>query len=124
MLEILREKATQEGLVARIRFHKAGPQSLGLEYPGRIDVALGLCVVHEVPDPARLMHEVFSLLSPGGTFLIDEPKHEVPADEFDETLAMATSAGFRRLSTPFILRSRTALFIKDGADTPDGGKNF
>ena len=30
MLEILKEKAVQEGLVTRIRFHKARPQSLAL----------------------------------------------------------------------------------------------
>jgi len=64
------------------------------------------------------MQEVFSLLSPGGTFIVAEPKHEVPADEFDETLAMAASVGFCRVGTPFILRSRTALFRKDGADMP------
>ena len=122
MLEILKEKATYRGLATRIRFHKAEPHSLGLEYPGRIDVALGLCVVHEVPDPARLMKEVFTLLVPGGTFLIAEPKHEVPADEFDKTLAMAASAGFRRIGTPFVLRSRTALFRKDGEGFPDNAE--
>ena len=118
MLEILKENAIPEGLLARIRLHKAEPQSLVLEYPGRIDVALGVCVIHEVPDAARLMREVFSLLVPGGTFLIAEPKHEVPADEFDTTLAMAVSAGFRRVGTPFVLRSWTALFRKDGVDIP------
>jgi metal-dependent hydrolase (beta-lactamase superfamily II) len=65
---------------------------------------------HRLP---RLMQEVFSLLVPGGTFLIAEPKHEVPSDEFETTLAMAASAGFRRVGTPFVLRSRTALFRKD-----------
>lgn len=115
MLEILREKATQEELNARIWLHKAEPQSLALKYPGRIDVAFGFCVIHEVPDAARLMQEVFSLLAPGGIFLIAEPKHEVPAVEFEETLAMAASAGFCRIGTPFVLWSRTALLIKDRA---------
>ncbi len=114
MLEILMHRAAEEGLAGRICLHKAGPQSLALEYSGRIDIALGLCVIHEVPDPARLMHEVFSLISPGGKFLIAEPKHEVPADEFEETLALAAAAGFCKVGTPFILRSRTALFKKEG----------
>ena len=118
MLEILKEKATHEGLLTRIRLHKAEPHSLGLEYPERINIAFGFCVIHEVPDAARLMQEVFSLLSPGGTFIIAEPKHEVPADEFDETLAMAAAAGFYRIGTPFVLRSLTALFRKDGAGIP------
>jgi len=115
MLEILKEKAAREGLGGRIRLHKAEPLSLALDYPGRIDVAFGFCVVHEVYDPDWLMREVFSLLVPGGTFLIAEPKHEVPADEFETTLAMAASAGFRRAGTPFVLRSHSALLIKDGA---------
>jgi ubiquinone/menaquinone biosynthesis C-methylase UbiE len=119
MLEILKEKATQKGLVHRIRFHKAEPHSLALNYPGRIDVALGFCVIHEIPDPARLMQEVFSLLAPGGRFVIAEPKHEVPAGEFEETLTLATSAGLSRIGTPFVLRSWTALFRKDGAVLPD-----
>lgn len=113
MLEILKENATHKGLLARIQLHKAESLSLALEYPGCIDVAFGCCVVHEVPDAARLMQEVFSLLIPGGTFLIAEPKHEVPADEFDTTLAMAASAGFRRVGTPFVVRSRSALLMKD-----------
>ena len=122
MLEILKEKATQEELLARIRFHKAEPHSLVLEYPGRIDVAFGCCVVHEVPDAARLMREVFSLLVPGGTFLIAEPKHEVPSDEFEKTLAMAASAGFRMAGIPFVLRSHTALLSKDDGRVPCGQK--
>jgi len=122
MLEILKEKAIHKGLTARIRLHKAEPQSLALEYPGRIDVAFGFCVVHEVPDAARLMQEVFSLLVPGGTFLIAEPKHEVPADEFDTTLAMAESAGFRKAGTPFVVRSRAVLLTKDGPGIPHNRK--
>jgi ubiquinone/menaquinone biosynthesis C-methylase UbiE len=114
MLEILKEKAAQDGLLARIRLHKAEPHSLALEYPGRIDVAFGCCVIHEVPDTARMMQEVFSLLGPGGRFLIAEPKHEVPPDEFGTTLAMAASAGFHRVGTPFVFRSHTALLRKGG----------
>jgi len=109
MLEILKEKAAQDGLLARIRLHKAEQQSLALEYPGGIDVAFGCCVVHEVPDAARLMREVFSLLGPGGVFIIAEPKHEVPADEFETTLAMAAfgaaweRGGTGSLSMPMVL---------------------
>ena len=64
------------------------------------------------------MKEIFSLLGPGGTFLIAEPKHEVPADEFETTLAMAASAGFRRVGTPFVLRSHTALLRKEEGLVP------
>jgi len=122
MLEILKDRATPEGLVARIRLHKAEPHSLVLEYPESIDVAFGCCVVHEVADAARLMQEVFSLMATGGIFLIAEPKHEISADEFETTLAMAASAGFHKVGTPFVLRSHTALLRKDGADMPDNAE--
>jgi ubiquinone/menaquinone biosynthesis C-methylase UbiE len=115
MLEILREKAQKEGLLSRIRLHKVEPESLGLAGAEQMNGALAFYVVHEVPDAARLMQEVFSLLAPGGTFLIVEPKFVVSAAEFEETLAMASSAGFRRVGTPSVLLSRAVLLKKDQA---------
>jgi len=118
MLEILKENATKEGLISRIRLHKAEPHSLGLKEPECITVALAFYVVHEVPDTAQLMREVFALLVPGGTFLIVEPKFIVSAAEFEKTLAIAASAGFRRVSTPSVFLSRAVLLRKDGAGFP------
>jgi ubiquinone/menaquinone biosynthesis C-methylase UbiE len=115
MLEILKEKARKEGLISRIRLHKAKPQSLGLAEPGRINVALAFYVVHEVPDAARLMQEVFSILVPGGTFLVVEPKFVVSAAEFEKTLAIAASAGFRRVDAPPVFLSRAVLLRKEEA---------
>jgi len=122
MLEILKEKAQKEGLISRIRLHKAGPQSLGLEEPERVTVAFAFYVVHEVPDAARLMQEVFALLAPSGTFLIVEPKFVVSAAEFEKTLAMAASAGFRRVNSPSVFLSRAVLLKKDGGRLPEHGK--
>lgn len=123
MLEILKERVTQERLLSRIEFHKAEPHTLALNYPGRIDVAFGCCVIHEVPDAAQLMNEVFSLLGTGGVFIIAEPAHEVPADEFATTIAMAASAGFKRIGTPFVFRSRTALLLKEAGSDHHSRKN-
>jgi len=119
MLAILKEKAQKEGLISRIRLHKAEPQSLGLAETERINVAFAFYVVHEVPDAARLIREVFALLVPGGTFLIVEPKFIVSAAEFEETLAMAASAGFRRVDAPFVFLSRAVLLRKNGKYSPD-----
>lgn len=113
MLDLLRGKAEKEGLISRIRLHKAEPQSLGLSEPDHINVALAFYVVHEVPDAARLMQEVFTLLIPGGTFLIVEPKFVVPATEFEKTLSIAASAGFRRMDAPPVFLSRAVLLRKD-----------
>jgi ubiquinone/menaquinone biosynthesis C-methylase UbiE len=119
MLAILKEKAQKEGLFSRIRLHKADPQSLGLAEPWCINVAFAFYVVHEVPDPARLMQEVLALLAPGGTYLIVEPKFVVSAAEFEKTLATAASARFRRVDTPFVFLSRAVLLRKNGGHLPD-----
>ncbi|MDD1678196.1 MAG: class I SAM-dependent methyltransferase [Methanomicrobiales archaeon] len=115
MLDILKKKAQKEGLISRIRLLKAEPQSLGLTEPEHITVAFAFYVVHEVPDIARLMREVFTLLVQGGTFLIVEPKFVVSAAEFEKTILMAISAGFRRVSSPSVFLSRAVLLRKDGA---------
>ncbi len=113
MLHLLEKNARREGLSSRIRLHKAEPDSLGLAETGSIDVVFAIYVVHEVPNPARLIQEVFSLLVPGGTFLVAEPMFVVSGAEFQKTLAMAASAGFHMVGSPFIFMSRTALFRKD-----------
>ncbi len=63
-------------------------------------------------DRVRLIQEVHALLV-RGTFLIVESMVIVSAAEFQKTLAMATSAGFRMVSSPSVFLSRTALFRKD-----------
>lgn len=122
MLAILKEKAQKGGLISRIRLHKAEPHTLDLAEPERINVAFAFYVVHEVPDAARLIREVFALLVPGGTFLIVEPKFIVSAAEFDETLARAASAGFCRVDAPFVFLSRAVLLRKDGKYSPDNDR--
>ena len=113
MLDMLREKARKEGLLSRIRLHKAEPGSLALTGPENVSVAFAYYVVHEVPDAAHLMLEVYTHLVPGGTFLIVEPKFEVSASEFETTLALAVSAGFRKVNSPSVFLSRAVLLRKD-----------
>jgi ubiquinone/menaquinone biosynthesis C-methylase UbiE len=113
MLDMLRERAQKEGLLSRIRLHKAGPDSLGLTGPEQISIAFAYYVIHEVPDPARLMKEVYTLLLPEGKFLIVEPKIEVSGSEFEKTIAIAVSAGFRRVSSPYVFLSRAVLLRKE-----------
>ena len=113
MLDMLRERAGKEGLLSRIRLHKAEPDSLGLAGPEQISVAFAYYVVHEVPDPIRLMKEVYTLLVPRGKFLIVEPKFEVSGPEFEKIIAVAVTAGFRRVGSPHVFLSRAVLLRKD-----------
>jgi ubiquinone/menaquinone biosynthesis C-methylase UbiE len=113
MLDLLKEKAEKEGLLPRIRLHKAEPRLMGLTGKENISVAFAFYVVHEVPDIAHLMREVFTLLVPGGTFLIVEPKFAVSASEFEKTLSITDSVGFHKISSPSVFLSRAILLGKD-----------
>jgi ubiquinone/menaquinone biosynthesis C-methylase UbiE len=113
MLRLLEENARREGLSSRIRLHKAEPDSLGLTETGSVNVVFAIYVIHEVPSAERLLQEIFTLLVPGGTFLVAEPMFVVSAPEFQKTLAMAASVGLRMVGSPFVFLSRTALFRKD-----------
>jgi ubiquinone/menaquinone biosynthesis C-methylase UbiE len=112
MLQMLRARAESEGLLSRIRTHQAAPDSLLLNEPGSVDIAMAIYVVHEVPDPSHLFQEVAALLVPQGRFLLVEPFMVVSGKEFQEELELASRAGFRVEEHPFLLFSRAVLLRK------------
>ncbi len=110
MLAGLRRRAARAGLSSRIEVRQARPDSLGLEdLAGRVDLVLAFAVVHELPAAERFFAEVRPTLAPGGTVLVAEPAGHVKARDFEETLAAAAHAGFRREPGPAIARSLTAV---------------
>jgi ubiquinone/menaquinone biosynthesis C-methylase UbiE len=114
MLTILREKLEPEGLMTRIRTHQCGSDTLALlpDYAGTLDVAFAIFVVHEVPDPRKLLGEIWALLVPGGRFFYAEPPFIVSGREFRDTLALATKTGFRVVEQRFFFLNRAALLQK------------
>ena len=113
MLRILKEKAEKEGILSRIRVHKAEPETLGLTEYGQINFALAFYVVHEVPDARKLFEEISNLLAPGGKVLIVEPKFHVSADEFNKSVEIARSVGLSVLENRKIFLSRAVVMQKD-----------
>ena len=114
MLAIVREKMDAGGLGERVKTHQCRPDSIGLpqEMNGTFDVATAIFVVHEVPDPEKLLLEIASLLRPGGTFFFSEPPFEVPEREFTEKIALAESCGFRLNERSWYFVNRAATFTK------------
>jgi ubiquinone/menaquinone biosynthesis C-methylase UbiE len=110
MLHYAEEKCRQDGSGARITWHQCLPDSLGIE--AAADFALSFYMVHEVPDQDRLFREVFTLLKPGGTWLVVEPMFHVSEEMFSRTLASAARAGFRVASRPKVALSRSVLLEK------------
>jgi len=106
MLEQARSRVAGLAQVARYRFVKAAPGSLGLA--ARLDFSLVFAVAHETPDPAALFAELARWTEAGGTCLFAEPLF-VPEREFGESLAAALRAGFAERSRPRIALSRAIL---------------
>jgi len=108
MLEIVRRKATRAGLLDRITLHNAEPGALGVS--GQFDFALAFWMLHEVPDQGGLLRQVHSLLNPGGSLLVVEPKMHVPAPAFQRTVEIAIQAGFTPTRQLKVSLSRAVLF--------------
>jgi ubiquinone/menaquinone biosynthesis C-methylase UbiE len=115
MLEILRGKLGAEGLLSRIRTHRCMPDSLNLprELNGTFDAAFTIFVVHEVPDPEKLFHEIAALVRPGGTLFFSEPPIIVNGSEFRRKVALAEKAGFRQIERRLFFVNRAVVMKKE-----------
>ena len=107
MFQLVREKATQQGLESRIVTHKSGPDRIGLSE--KVDFALAFYMVHEVPSAEAFLKEIVSILKPKGRLLVVEPKMHVSAAAFEKTIDIARQVGFSPISEPKIRFSRSKL---------------
>jgi len=113
MLDILQKRAIKKGIGHRIHTHCASPNDIGLAYhSGRIDLALTFWMVHETPDIENFVSEIFSLVKPGGKYLLAEPKGHVSSALFQRITAAVVQAGFHVLNYPRIALSHAAWFQK------------
>ena len=113
MIKSLTRRATRAGLSDRIITRLTSEDSLQVEdFANRVDFALLLAVVHEVPNQEKLFLEVHATLKDNSLVLLSEPKGHVTLDEFDQTLAVAKRVGFDVVSSPEIKRNHNALLRK------------
>jgi ubiquinone/menaquinone biosynthesis C-methylase UbiE len=113
MLAGLERRVRKAGLADRVVARQCSATSLGVDdWAGKIDFALAFAVVHEVPDPRKLLGEVQQSLKPGGQCLVAEPRGHVSAEEFERTVAAASEAGLAVGGRPAIARSLAILVHK------------
>ena len=113
MLSRLEKRAGKAGLSDRLRPVLASEQGLGLQgWEGAADFALAFAMLHEVPDPDRLLREIHLTLKPGAPLLVAEPIFHVRARAFEATLTHARDAGFLLSGRPRVPRSHAALLNK------------
>jgi ubiquinone/menaquinone biosynthesis C-methylase UbiE len=97
MLDGLTRRARKAGVLDRVETAVCSSDDLGIGgWAGRIDLALVIHVIHEVPDADRFLRQIHAALRPGGTLVIIEPKGHVTPAQFEGTLALAEAAGFSR----------------------------
>ncbi len=107
MLARARENLDRAGLADRVSLGASRADAIGAAGP--FDFALVFHVLHEVPDQARFLGELRSLLNPGGRALVAEPGFHVSRREFAASMESARRAGWSVGRGPRILFSRTAI---------------
>lgn len=113
MLKSLVNRAEKAGLATRITPRRCSTHSLNIEdFRDQLDFALAFAMVHEVPDKTRLLGEIYQALKAGGRLLLVEPRGHVSKEDFDATLTLAESSGFKLTEKPEIAKSLAALLEK------------
>ncbi len=107
MLNALRKRAEKAGIIDRIRLVHSDPDDIRLIDP--VDFVLAFWMVHEVKDKRKFFDQVAAVLKQGGRFLIVEPKMHVSARQLQDTVDIASNAGYAILDRPSIRISRAAL---------------
>jgi len=113
MLDVLLKRARKKGLLERIHAHLGRFDAIALpDHDGRVDLVTAMYMMHETDDQAAILREIATLLRPGGTVLICEPRGHVTADDFAETLAAAERAGLQRIDAAIKGRGPSAALVK------------
>jgi ubiquinone/menaquinone biosynthesis C-methylase UbiE len=90
-----------------VEIHNCRSDSIGITR--KVDFVLAFWMVHEVPDKKRMFEELRSLLNPGGSILIIEPKIHVTKKSFDRMIILSESAGLKIINRPKISLSRSVM---------------
>lgn len=110
MLDVVMKRAKKRGIENRIEPHLALKNDLNLYVKAQF--ILAFYMVHEVPDPDRLMAQVADNLSVDGRFMMIEPPFHVSNRDFSNSIARAETLGLVLEDRYKILFGRTAVFRK------------
>lgn len=94
MLTALERRLRRKGLASRVSTRRCKADDLEVaDLAGRIDLAVLIYVLHEVPDAARTLAQVVATLSPCGKLLLVEPSGHCPSEMFADQLRIARELG-------------------------------
>jgi ubiquinone/menaquinone biosynthesis C-methylase UbiE len=109
MLVLARKKAAAAGVADRVEFHRCADSALGIET--KVDFILTFYMVHESPQPLRLVDELSGLLKPGGFWFLAEPKFHVTKKAYRDILDYSEKRGLRVIKETGVI-SRVAVLAK------------
>lgn len=110
MLEGTLKRVEKAGLSGRVILHLSNVA--GLSLTGEYDFALSFWMVHEVRQREQFINSVYSLLKPGGRYLIVEPRIHVRKKSFEYSMELALKAGFKAGPARKVFFSRARVQIK------------
>ncbi len=114
MIAALARRVRRAGLEDRIDARVCTEDDLRIgDLQGRVDFVIAFAVVHEVPDPPRMMDQLHTVVRTGGNLLLAEPTGHVSAPAFEASLTLAVHAGFHTLDRPNISGSHAALLTRN-----------
>ena len=107
MLEGAARRAKREGVADRIALHL--PDDPGWKVPEHYEFILAFWMLHEVREPRSLLECLRGVLKADGVFLVVEPRVHVGRKQWEASLSLAESVGFRLRNRPAVTLSRAAL---------------
>jgi ubiquinone/menaquinone biosynthesis C-methylase UbiE len=112
------EKTARKTNVDNITLHQCASDSLNIgQWDGTVNFVLIMMMLHEVPDPDRLIREVYCAVAPGGKLLFSEPIGHVNNEKFQSSVDMIQKTGFSIVATPKVRICHSAVFQKEGNQT-------
>ena len=113
MLIALERKAKRLKLLERMTMRCCTRESLCLDdLQEKMDFALAMAVVHEVPNQELSFTEVYNALKPGGCLLLAEPAFHINKTDFASEVALAQKVGFEVVEYPTVPKSHAVLLRK------------
>ncbi len=111
MLKKIRQKITGTTLNDLITLHRCKEDEIGLS--ASFDFILAFYMVHEVPDQKKFLEELYSLLKPGGSLLIIEPRFHVTERSFEKTIETLSQCGFTIIRQKSFMINREVLATRN-----------
>jgi ubiquinone/menaquinone biosynthesis C-methylase UbiE len=113
MIQKLEKRVAKAGLINRVETRLCNEKSLNIDdLSEKIDFAFAIFVVHETSDASAFFSQIYRSLKPGHIFLVLEPGFHVSAEDFDKSISIAQTTGFKVSDKMKRMNSRVTVMKK------------